>query len=392
MIGCTKLLCGTATVSDALKYRKGTNETPAKMLQFSELNRPMIVWNITNRCNLRCQHCYIDAEDRINKEELTTEEAKEFITDLSEMKVPVLLLSGGEPIIRSDIFELSNFARDKGMRTALSTNGTLINPEIAEKIKEAGIKYVGVSLDGMREIHDQFRCMPGAFDSALEGIRNCMKLDIKTGVRFTLNRFNKDDLPKILELVEKEGIPRFCMYHLVYSGRGKNIISTDTDLKEKRETIEFLVEKTIELHQKGIQMEILTVDNHADGVFIYNYLLKNKPERAEEVMQLLKMHGGCSAGKKFANIDSSGNVHPCQFWQHVSLGNVKEQKFSEIWNNSDNELLVKLRNKEDFLKGRCGECHFKSVCGGCRVRAEVVNGDLWAEDPNCYLTDNEIGI
>ena len=278
MIGCTKLLCGTATVSDALKYRKGTNETPAKMLQFSELNRPMIVWNITNRCNLRCQHCYIDAEDRINKEELTTEEAKEFITDLSEMKVPVLLLSGGEPIIRSDIFELSNFARDKGMRTALSTNGTLINPEIAEKIKEAGIKYVGVSLDGMREIHDQFRCMPGAFDSALEGIRNCMKLDIKTGVRFTLNRFNKDDLPKILELVEKEGIPRFCMYHLVYSGRGKNIISTDTDLKEKRETIEFLVEKTIELHQKGIQMEILTVDNHADGVFIYNYLLKNKPD------------------------------------------------------------------------------------------------------------------
>ncbi len=390
MIGCTKLLCGMATVSDALKHRKGVAKTPAQMLQFSETNRPLVVWNVTNRCNLRCQHCYIDAEDKRYKEELTTDEAKKFITDLAEMEIPVLLLSGGEPLIRSDIFELSKFAHDKGLRVVLSTNGTLINAEIAKKIKESGIQYVGVSLDGMQEIHDQFRCLPGAFDSALEGIRNCMKLGIKTGVRFTLNKFNKNDLPEILKLVEKEGIPRFCMYHLVYSGRGKEIMSTDIDLEEKLEIIEFIIQKTIELHQKGVQTEILTVDNHADGVYIFNYLMKDQPERAEEVMELLKMHGGCSAGTKFSNVDSLGNVHPCQFWQHVSLGNVKEQKFSEIWNSDDNELLVKLREKQDFLKGRCGECQFKYVCGGCRIRAEVVNNDLWSEDPACYLTDEEI--
>ena len=390
MIGCTKLLCGTATVSDALKHRKNAAKTPAKMLQFSEANRPLVVWNVTNRCNLRCQHCYINAEDRRYKEELSTDEAKEFITDLAAMEVPVLLLSGGEPLIRSDIFELSKFARDRGLRVVLSTNGTLINGDIARAIKESGMQYVGVSLDGMREMHDRFRCLSGAFDAALEGIRHCMRLGIKTGVRFTINRFNKNDLPEILKLVEEEGIPRFCMYHLVYSGRGKEIMSTDLNLAEKRETIEFLMQKTIELHEKGVQTEILTVDNHADGIHIFNHLVKQQPERAEEVMQLLQMHGGCSAGTKFANVDSLGNVHPCQFWQHVSLGNVKERKFSEIWRSEENELLVKLRHKGDFITGRCGECQFKSVCGGCRIRAEVVKGDLWAADPACYLTDDEI--
>jgi len=398
MIGCTKLLCGTATVSDVLKHRGNTAKMPAKMLQFSEVNRPLIVWNATNRCNLKCQHCYINAVDKTYQEELSTDEAKEFIADLAEMGVPVLLLSGGEPLIRSDIFELSKFARDRGLRVVLSTNGTLINGKIASKIKESGIQYTGVSLDGMREIHDQFRRLPGAFDAALEGIRHCMKLGIKTGVRFTLNRFNKSDLPEMLKLVEAENIPRFCMYHLVYSGRGKEIMSTDLGLEEKRETIEFIIQKTIELHQKGVQTEILTVDNHADGVYIFNYLLKHQPDRADEVMQLLKMHGGCSAGTKFANVDPMGNVHPCQFWQHVSLGNVRKQKFSEIWSSErspfrsadENELLVKLRNKGDFLKGRCGECQFKSVCAGCRIRAEVVKGDVWEFDPACYLTDDEI--
>jgi len=392
MIGCTKLLCGTATVSDVLKHRKNVAKTPAKMLQFSEVNRPLVVWNVTNRCNLRCQHCYIDAEDRRYREELSTDEAKEFITDLAEMEVPVLLLSGGEPLIRSDIFELSKFAHDRGLRVVLSTNGTLINSDIARAIKESGMQYAGVSLDGMREIHDRFRCLPGAFDAALEGIRHCMKLGIKTGVRFTINKFNKNDLPEILKMVEEEGIPRFCMYHLVYSGRGKEIMSTDLNLEEKRETIELLMQKTVELHEKGVQTELLTVDNHADGVYIFNHLLKHQPERADEVMQLLKMHGGCSAGTKFANVDPLGNVHPCQFWQHVSLGNVRERKFSEIWRSDDNELLVKLRNKQNFIKGRCGECQFKYVCAGCRIRAEVVKDDVWAEDPACYLTDDDMEI
>jgi radical SAM protein with 4Fe4S-binding SPASM domain len=392
MIRCTKLLCGTATVSDAIKMRGTDGRVPTRMLQFSGTNRPLVVWNVTNRCNLRCKHCYISAENRRYSDELSTAEAEEFITDLAEMRVPVLLLSGGEPLIRQDVFHLSRFGTDKGLRVILSTNGTMITPEVARSIKESGMQYVGVSLDGLKETHDEFRCMPGALERALEGIRNCMEFDIKTGIRFTVNRFNSEDLPGVIDLLEREGIPRFCMYHLVYSGRGREMVDMDTTREEKLETIRFLVDKTIELYEKGIETELLTVDNHADGVYIYNYLIQRDPDRADEVMQLLKMHGGCSAGTKFANVDPLGNVHPCQFWQHLSLGNVRERKFSQIWNDEQNEFLVGMRQKSKMLKGRCGQCSYKTVCGGCRIRAEVVHGDIWAEDPACYLSDSEIGI
>lgn len=300
MIGCTKLLCGTATVSEAIKMRGTDGKVPANMLQFSGTNRPLVVWNVTNRCNLRCKHCYISAEDRKYQDELTTAEAENFIIDLAEMQAPVLLFSGGEPLIRDDVFYLSKFATDRGLRVVLSTNGTLITPEIAVSIKESGMQYVGVSLDGLNEIHDEFRCMPGAMDRSLEGIKNCLELGLNAGVRFTVNKFNRQDLPGIIDLLVEKGIPRFCMYHLVYSGRGKKILDMDTNLDEKLETINWLIDKTIELYDKGVEAEILTVDNHADGVYIYNYLKKKNPERAEEVMQLLEMHGGCSAGTKFA--------------------------------------------------------------------------------------------
>ena len=392
MIGCTKLLCGTATVSEDIKMRDADGKGPASMLQFSGTNRPLVVWNTTNRCNLRCKHCYISAEDRKYGNELTTEEAEAFITDLGEMRAPVLLFSGGEPLIREDLFHLGRFGTDKGLRVVLSTNGTLITKEMAKNIKESGIQYAGVSLDGLQAIHDEFRSLPGALEKALAGIRNCIELDIKTGVRFTVNKFNMKDLSGVIDLLVEEGVPRFCMYHLVYSGRGKEIVDLDTTHEEKREIIKFLVDKSIELYDKGVEVELLTVDNHADGVYIYNYLMEKNPERAEEVMELLKMHGGCSAGTKFANVDPQGNVHPCQFWQHVSLGNVKERKFSEIWNDKEDEFLIGMRQKDKMLKGRCGACNFNTVCGGCRIRAEVVHGDIWAEDPACYLSEAEIGI
>jgi Fe-coproporphyrin III synthase len=392
MIGCTKLLCGMATVSDALKLMGSTEEIPSQILQFSAVNRPLVVWNVTQRCNLRCQHCYIDAEDHDYSHEITTQQAEVFIDDLAEMKVPVLLLSGGEPLMREDIFHLSRYGTDKGLRVILSTNGTLITRDIARRMNDAGMKYAGVSLDGLQEKHDQFRGMEGAFDLALAGIRHCMELGIKTGIRFTLNSNNRDDLSGVLDLLKKEAVPRFCMYHLVYSGRGKSMIDADTSLSEKRKTMEFLVEKTLEFHRLGIQTELLTVDNHADGIYIYHYLMKKDPQRASEIMQLLKMHGGCSAGTKFSNVDPLGNVHPCQFWQDRSLGNILERKFSSIWNDPEDPFLIGMRQKSNMLKGRCGVCHYKELCGGCRIRAEAVHGDLWAEDPACYLTDAEIGI
>lgn len=388
MIGCTKLLCGTATVSEVIKHQTG-NHVPASLLQFSEINRPLVVWNTTNRCNLRCQHCYIEARDEFYRDELTTDEARRFIEDLGQMGVPVLLFSGGEPLLRRDIMELGRLAHQNGLRPVISTNGTLITKELAEEIKEAGFQYVGISIDGLPATHDRFRRKDGAFEQAIRGIRHCKEQGIKAGIRFTVNRANQMDLPGILDIVEQEGIPRFCMYHLVYAGRGKDMVDLDTDHQETQKIMDLVIEKTLDFHQRGIEVEILTTDNHADGIHIYNRIKQIAPERAEEVIKLLQMHGGCSAGTKFANVDPRGNVHPCQFWQDYTVGNVKETPFSQIW-NSDDSLMVMLRRKEEHLKGRCGECAFKTLCGGCRIRARAAHGDLWAEDPACYLSDQEI--
>ncbi|MEN6350491.1 MAG: radical SAM protein [Syntrophomonas sp.] len=388
MIGCTKLLCGTATVSEVIKYSGHEGQLPPQLLQFSDRNRPLVVWNMTNRCNLKCKHCYIDAEDRSYQGELSTEEAKNLIDDLAEMKAPVLLFSGGEPLIRKDIFELGKLAAEKGLRPVISSNGTLIDDETAKKIKAAGFQYVGISIDGAPATHDEFRNRQGAFAEALKGIRACMNNGVKTGIRFTLNKYNQADLPEIFDIIEREGIPRFCMYHLVYAGRGAEMADMDTGIEEKRAILEMVSQKTIELHRKGVEVEILTTDNHADGIFMLNYIQKHEPERSGEIVQLLQMHGGCSAGTKFANVDPRGNVHPCQFWQDYTVGNVREKPFSEIW-TSDDELMVKLREKERHLKGKCGDCDFKSLCSGCRIRARAVYGDLWAEDPACYLTVEE---
>ncbi|MDD3023467.1 MAG: radical SAM protein, partial [Syntrophomonadaceae bacterium] len=220
MIGCTKLLCGTATVSEVIKYSGHEGELPPQLLQFSDRNRPLVVWNVTNRCNLRCKHCYIEAEDRQYKDELSTDEAKALIKDLAAMKAPVLLFSGGEPIIRKDIYELGALAAASGLRPVISSNGTLIDDEVAQKIKKAGFQYVGISIDGAQATHDEFRNHQGAFMEAINGIKACIRNGVKTGMRFTVNKFNQADLPAIFDIIEREGIPRFCMYHLVYAGRG----------------------------------------------------------------------------------------------------------------------------------------------------------------------------
>lgn len=391
MIGCTKLLCGTATVSDAIKYKDmAPSEIPHEMLQFTTEARPLVVWNMTKRCNLKCVHCYIHAADRDFKGELTTAEARAFIDDLGELKIPVLLLSGGEPLLRKDFFELAKYTTDKKIRAVISTNGTLITKDVAERMASAGIQYVGVSLDGGPETHNKFRGMPNAFEKAIAGIRTSMDAGLRGGVRFTVSQLNYRDLDEVINIVVDEGIPRFCMYHLVYAGRGKDIAKQDITKEQSRELMEYLIDKTIELHDSGVDVEILTTDNHADGAYIYNYVLKNAPERAEEVMELLKMHGGCSAGHKFSNVDNVGDVHACQFWGHKTLGNVRERKFSEIWNDPQNEFLRMMREKSKHLKGKCGNCKYNTICGGCRIRAETVYGDIWEEDPQCYLNDEEI--
>ncbi|WP_371373059.1 radical SAM protein [Sporomusa aerivorans] len=389
MIGCTKLLCGTATVSDIVKYGRSSRDLPPHMLQFSSNATPIVVWNSTNRCNLSCRHCYINAEDHTYEGELTSAEAQAFIDDLAGASVPVLLFSGGEPLMRPDVFELGAYAKDRGIRPVISTNGTLITPDIARKIRAAGFQYVGVSLDGDEAVHDEFRGKKGCFAQTLQGIRNSIAAGNKTGIRFTVNKLNFHTLPAILDIVEQEGIPRFCMYHLVYAGRGQAMAALDTTAEQKRQTIELLMARTQDFHRRGIEVEILTTDNHADGVYILQHFERNQPERVAEVNQLLEMHGGCSAGQKMANIDPQGNVHACQFWGHKTLGNIREKPFSSIWRQTQDEFLLKLRDKKSYLEGRCGECRYKQLCGGCRIRAEAATGNLWGEDPACYLTDWE---
>ena len=384
MIGCTKLLCEWASVSAAL-HQEVAAANPRLMGFCSDL-RPLVVWNTTRACNLRCRHCYLDAQARAGAE-LSTAQAREFIADLGRMQAPVLLLSGGEPMLRPDLLELIAMADEAGVRPVLSTNGMLVTQEAAGKMREAGIRYIGVSLDGLAETHDKFRGQAGAFAAAVQGLRNAKAEGLNTGVRFTVNAQNYRDLGPLLDHVRDLGIPRFCMYHLVYAGRGD--ASLDLTPDQSRAVIELVMERTLRYHAEGAGLEILTVDNPADGIAIYEHVGREDPARAEQVYDLLGLHGGCSAGIKIANVDPEGNVHPCQFWTQETLGNVTERPLSEIWADEGIPLLAALRHRDEHLQGQCADCAHTKVCGGCRVRALAVSGDAWAEDPACYLTAHE---
>jgi 12,18-didecarboxysiroheme deacetylase len=391
MIGISKLYCGTVEPSDALRYGRKSSELPSHLLQFSKDKRPVVVWNITRRCNLKCVHCYAQAKDQVFDNELTTDEGKNLIDDLSQYKVPVLLLSGGEPTIRKDLPELAAYAIEKGMRAVISTNGTLITQEMARVLKDIGLSYVGISLDGMEKIHDRFRGVKGAYRAALEGIKNCQDAGIKVGLRFTINKFNVDEIENIFNLLEDMDIPRACFYHLVYAGRGSKLVEEDLTHDETRKAVDLIMDLTKKLHDKGKEKEILTVDNHADGPYLYLRLLKEDPKRAAEVLELLKMNEGNNSGRGIGCISWDGEVYADQFWRHHSFGNVRKRPFSEIWTDTSEPLMKKLKEKKKYVKGRCAKCRWLDVCAGnFRVRAEAVTGDAFAPDPACYLTDEEI--
>lgn len=351
----------------------------------------VVVWNATRRCNLSCRHCYFDSSGVRDSRELSTLDAKAFIEDIAKLGVSTLIFSGGEPLLRSDIFELARFAKDKGIRPTLSTNGTLITGEMARKIKEAGFLYVGISLDGMQETNDRFRKSEGAFERAVKGIRNCQGIGLKVGLRFTLQKYNSKDLPHLFDMVEREDIRRFCIYHLVYTGRGDGLKAQDLTNEERREAMELIFNKALEFRRKKLNIEILTVDNHTDGAWLYLRLKKENPRGAEEVLRLLKMQGGNRSGIGIGAVDDLGNIYPDQFWRTHHLGNVRKTTFSEVWQDGRNEFLRDLRNRKSLLKGRCQRCLFLVICNGnFRARAEAIFGDPWAEDPACYLTEEEI--
>ncbi len=393
MIGISKLYCGTVEPSDALRYGRDSAKLPSHLLQFSEDKRPVVVWNVTRRCNLKCVHCYAHAKDIPSDNELTTEQGKALIDDLAAFGAPVMLFSGGEPLVRKDLPQLAAYAVEKGMRAVISTNGTLITSKMARTLKEIGLSYVGISLDGMKEINDRFRGVNGAFRSALEGIKNSQNAGIKVGLRFTINKFNVQEIPKIFQLLEERDIPRVCFYHLVYAGRGTELVKDDLSHEETRAALDLIIDETKRLHAAGKPKEVLTVDNHADGPYVYLRLLEEDPERAKEVLKLLKWNEGNNSGRGIGCVSWDGEVYADQFWRHYSFGNVKDRPFSDIWTDTSEPLLGKLKEKKKHVKGRCATCSWLDVCGGnFRVRAEAVSGDVWAPDPACYLTDEEIAL
>ncbi|HJH28758.1 MAG TPA: 12,18-didecarboxysiroheme deacetylase [Methanosarcinaceae archaeon] len=395
MIGISKLYCGTVEPSDALRYDRDSSKLPSHLLQFSKDKKPVVVWNMGRRCNLRCVHCYAQSKDVEYEDELTTEQGKELIDDLAEFGSPVILFSGGEPTMRKDLPELAEYAKFKGMRAVISTNGTLIDEKMAKVLKKIGLSYVGISLDGVRETNDKFRGVPGAFDAAMRGLRNCMKEDIKVGLRFTINKKNMMDIPAIFDIIEEEGIPRVCFYHLVYAGRGTKLVEDDLTHEESRKVLDLIMDKTKALHDKGMPVEVLTVDNHCDGPYVYLRLLKEDPERAKEVYDLLMMNQGNSTGIGIGCVSWDGSVHPDQFWRHYSFGNVKDRKFSEIWTDTSDELMAGLKDRKPLIKANadmCAKCKWLEICNGnFRVRAEAIYDNVWADDPACYLTKEEIG-
>ena len=390
MISVTKLLFATEYFGDSLRYTHGAHKSRNGA---GEGMGPVVVWNSTRTCNLKCRHCYMSSDAKKYNDELTTEETKRFIDDLADFNVPVLLFSGGEPLIRPDFFELAEYAAKKGVRPTLSTNGTLITRDVAQRIKNIGVGYVGISLDGLKDVNDKFRGHEGAYEAAMKGIENCVAVGQRVGLRFTINHHNIQELENIFDFIEAENINRVCFYHLVYSGRGSQMMDQDVTPEESRRAMDIIIRRTKDFEERGLKKEILTVDNHCDGPYMYlKALYAGDKKLANQILKYISMNGGNRSGIAFGEVDPKGDVHPDQFTQHHTFGNVREKKFGDIWcDTSSSEILAGLKDRKGLLKGRCTKCRFLSMCNGnFRTRAEARTGDFWESDPSCYLTDEEI--
>ncbi len=386
MIGISKLYCGAIEASDPLRYGRNSKKLPSHLLQFSKDKRPVVVWNITRQCNLKCIHCYSHSNSNLKLTEMTEQQEINIIDDLAEFGVPVLLFSGGEPLLHPRIMDLIAYARGKGIRAVLSTNGTLITKDIAKKLKTMGLSYVGISIDGLEETHNKFRGSENSFKLAMQGIDNCREEGLKVGLRFTINKNNLHDVSGVFDLLEERNIPRICYYHLAYSGRGTTMLKETLTNDETRDVVDLILRRTQNLYDKGNKTEVLTVNNHCDGIHLYQKLLKENPQRAEEVMKLLKMNQGNNTGIGIGCISWDGKVHPDQFWRNVLLGNVLDTPFSKIWTDENHEFLAPLRERKKYLKGKCASCKWLDICNGnSRARAEAVTDDIWQPDPACYI-------
>ena len=354
---------------------------------------PVVIWNLIRRCNLTCKHCYSISADIDFPNELTTPEIFTVMDDLKQFRVPALILSGGEPLLRPDIFDIAARAKALGFYIGLSSNGTLIDESNIDAIAAAGFDYVGVSLDGIGATHDQFRRKEGAFDASMRGIRLCHERGIKVGLRFTMTQDNNRELPQMLDLLEREDVDKFYFSHLNYAGRGHRNRKHDTVHRQTREAMDLLMERCWDMVQRGTPKEFVTGNNDADGPYLLQWVERHFPEKAEHIRGKLVQWGGNASGVNIANIDNTGVVHPDTMWWHYPLGNVRERPFSDIWKDVSDPVMAGLKQHPRPVTGRCGSCKHLAICNGnTRVRAMQTTGDVWAEDPACYLGDEEIGV
>ena len=355
--------------------------------------KPVVIWNLTRRCNLKCRHCYTVSADVHFPGELTHDQAMANVRDLERFGIYALILSGGEPLDRFDFFEIARASRPFTRMLALSTNGTKIHGENADRIEEIGFDYVGISIDGIGKTNDWFRGVDGAFDDAVRGVRECKKRGIKVGLRFTLTRDNARHLPDLLKLCEDEDVDKFYLSHLVYAGRGDKNRGEDAMHDHTRVALDTLIEHAWAGATGGFPLDIVTGNNDADAVYMMSWARQHfDHDKLDNLRNHLEAWGGNSSGLGVANIDPLGKVHPDTYWSDYTIGSVKDTPFSELW-TGDDPMLAQLRTRPRPLKGRCGACVHQSICGGnTRIRALQLTGDPWAEDPACYLSNAEIGV
>jgi len=350
----------------------------------------LIVWDFTHKCNLKCKHCYSNS-GAIREEELTTKQAKEVIDQIADAGVTALAFSGGEPLTRSDFFEVVRYAADRGLYISVATNGTLLTKEIVQKLKDAKVNYLDISIDGASaKTHDEFRGVPGAFDKAIVGLKNCIEADLCVCIATTATKDNLEEMPAIIDLAEELGAERFTNFNFVPAGRGKAHYEKDPSPEEREKLMHYLLARM----SKGCKTTILTTapqlarvgiqcqGSEGTGEVTMSMAHMQTVKVTKKAVPLADFIGGCGAGRLYCSLSPQGDVHPCVFLP-VNVGNLKTEKFQDIWLNAS--LFNAFRNRTN-LKGSCGKCDYKFICGGCRARSAAYhNGDMLDSDPGCIM-------
>ncbi|GAX62816.1 Fe-S oxidoreductase [Candidatus Scalindua japonica] len=380
MINFSRLLKVRETARDVKKHHnKRADEVPKHLIRYANVKTPMVAWNITRKCNFSCDICHLDSALEAESDELTMQEALAFIDQMALIKVPMISVYGGEPLTRDDFFKLAGHAHNKGLRVILSSNAALITEGIAREIAESGISYVGIDMDGFSQIGGNMDVIAGLEKASpvMEYLRNA---GVGCGVRITIGDFNLSRMPSIIKAIENAGLKRFAVCQHFGERDWKTV------KEERRKIIDSLIDYAME----NPEMEVVTEQLYDDGVYLMKRVAENEPELAAEIKKLLTRQGGCPAGDRIVNVDYRGGVHLCPYWKGRTIGNIRENKLSDICFDKGNEVLTKLRDKTHYLKGRCGRCLYKDLCRGCGSRADEICGDSFAADPACYLTEDEI--